>query len=164
MFLEKIGRCKTASITTEWSCSPRRVRPMADKIDNGFVSYSHFAAENRWDLVCRNPADGFVHSVCRATSQRADSGSAWPESGRSGGVVSADRGHVQTALERGFYAARSEHVLLLAGAVPGGDASHYHHRSHPIWQHAPGGTDGDRRCERRHPVRVRDRVVRRLRN
>ena len=48
--------------------------------------------------------------------------------------------------------------------MSGRDAGHHHHRGGPIWQHPVWRPDGDRRCERGNPLRIRNFFAGRLRN
>ena len=108
--------------------------------------------------------DGELHRLCGAPGQRLDPGSARTKSRRARRLVSTDRRCREIPPEGRLHPGARKQVLLLARALPRDDSRHHHARGGPFRQHAFRRPDGHRRHQRRGPLRLRDRLVRRLRH
>ena len=88
----------------------------------------------------------------------------WGRTGSGRRAFPAHRRRDEIHPERGFHPGAREQVLLLARALPRDGAGDHDHRGRALRQHPLRRADGHRRHQRRRPLRLRHRVVRRLRH
>src|SRR5262245_22993237 len=131
--------------------------------ENGSFFPHYLTTEDR-NFVGSDLVHGVLHGVRRTPGKRVYSGSSRAEPRWAGWAFAAASGHVQASIERRFYTALYEYVLLLAGTMPSGSAGHHHHRGGAIRQHVVRRAHGDCGRERRHLFCFRDLLVRCLRD
>ena len=105
-----------------------------------------------------------LHRLRGAADQRVDPGPARTQPGRARWIAPTDRRCREISTEGRLHAGARKQLLLLARPLPGDDARDHHPRGGPVRQHAFRRPDGHRRHQRRDPLRLRDRLVRRLRH